>query len=74
MRLLFIGTSRQKTKNFISKKILDEDMTYETEELSSKQQSGLFRKAFTSDNTDLKTINNNLTYGYINISENNSEI
>jgi len=49
-------------------------MTYETEELSSKQQSRLFRKAFADNDTDLKTINNNLTYGYVNISENNSEI
>ena len=76
IRLIFIGTSKQKIKKFIENEILNQNMTYDDDQLTAKQQCKLFRNDWNSirNEYDLKTINAKLTYGMINHTENNSEI
>ena len=70
MNVIFIGTSTQKLKMFVSDEIEKENMLYkEWEDLTPKQQAKKFRsdwgKALRTD------INSDLTYGYIGYCYNN---
>ena len=88
MRLLFIGTSKQKLKMRISKEIEDGNMEYkpksseriynnkthiyEEKENTPKQQAKLFRKDF--DNMLPYFVDAELKYGTFDVVEDNSDI
>ena len=71
-RLIWIGSSPQKTKRFIMDEIIEENMEYGNPENSPEEQAKQFFKDW--DTTTRGYLNDNLRYGYFDCIYDNSEV
>ena len=71
-RLVWIGSSDQKTKMFISRQIENGDMLYGEEEMPPKRQAKQFREDW--KNKTRTYLNSNLMYGFYDYVHDNEEV
>ena len=70
--LIWVGTSKQKLKKFIENEIRGENVIYESDELSKREQLKHFHNDWYEN--ELRYISDRLDYGYIDCVNDNSEV